>query len=66
MNKLPKSLCKYIRFEKARIHREVLNSKEQGRLIDELYKKLRKQDKNNEKLLVKKSEKGKVGLSDAK
>ncbi len=66
MNKLPKSLRKYIRFEKARIRREVLNSKEQERLIDELYKKLTKHNKNNEKLLLKKSQKRKVGLSDAK
>jgi len=62
--KLPKSLCKYIRFEKARIRREVFNSKEQKRLIDELYKSLVKQ--KNEELLIKKSEKREVGLPNAK
>ena len=35
--KLPKSLRKYIRKEKARIRREVLDIKEQERLIQELY-----------------------------
>lgn len=38
--KLPKSLRKYIRREKARIRREVFDTEEQERLIDELYKKL--------------------------
>jgi len=37
--KLPKSLRKYIRKEKARIRREVLDLKEQERLIQELYQK---------------------------
>ena len=36
---LPKSLRKYIRKEKARIRREVLDIKEQEGLINELYKK---------------------------
>jgi len=40
--KLPKSLRKYIRKEKARIRREVLDIKEQKRLIQELYKKFLK------------------------
>ena len=40
--KLPKSLRKYIRKEKARIRREVLDIKEQERLIQELYKKFLK------------------------
>ncbi|OGZ18401.1 MAG: hypothetical protein A2Z68_02625 [Candidatus Nealsonbacteria bacterium RBG_13_38_11] len=62
--KLPNSIRKNIRFKKARIHREVLNLKEQERLIDELYKSFAQQ--KNEELLVKKSEKGKVSLSDAK
>jgi len=37
--KLPKSIRKYIRQEKARIRREVLDSKKQTDLINELYKK---------------------------
>ncbi len=37
--KMPKSLRKYIRGEKARIRREVLDTKDQKELIDELYKK---------------------------
>jgi len=40
--KLPKSLRKYIRKEKARIRREVLDLKEQEQLISELYKKLKR------------------------
>lgn len=38
--KLSKSLRKYIRQEKARIHREVLDLKEQKKLINELYQKI--------------------------
>ena len=38
--RLPKSLRKYIRKEKARIRREVLEVKEQERLIQELYQKI--------------------------
>ena len=41
--KLPKSLRKYIRKEKARIRREVLDIKEQEELISELYQKFLKQ-----------------------
>lgn len=37
---LPKSLRKYIRREKARIRREVLDLKEQEKLIQELYQKI--------------------------
>lgn len=44
--KLSKGLRKFIRKEKARIRREVLDTKEQKRLIDELYKKFLKQDEN--------------------
>lgn len=43
--KLPKSLRKYIRKEKARIHRDVLDVKEQKKLIDELYQKISKSNK---------------------
>lgn len=38
--KLPKSLRKYIRKEKARIRRAVLDTKEQEGLIKELYQKI--------------------------
>jgi len=38
-SKLSKSIRKYIRREKARIRREVLDLKEEKKLIDELYKK---------------------------
>ncbi|OIP75434.1 MAG: hypothetical protein AUK06_01830 [Parcubacteria group bacterium CG2_30_36_18] len=37
---LPKSLRKYIRKEKARIRREVLDIKEQEKQIQELYQKI--------------------------
>jgi hypothetical protein len=37
--KMPKSVRKYIRKEKARIRREVLDTKDQKELIDKLYKK---------------------------
>jgi len=40
MKKLSKGIRKYIRKEKARIRREVLDIKEQKRLIKELYEKL--------------------------
>ena len=43
--KLPKSLRKFIRKEKARIRREVLNLKEQKKLINELYQKIFKWSK---------------------
>jgi hypothetical protein len=42
---LPKSLRKYIRKEKARIRREILDKKEQEKLISELYQKFFKQYK---------------------
>ncbi len=38
--RLPKSLRKFIRQEKARIRREVLDLAEQKKLIKELYEKL--------------------------
>jgi len=37
--KLPKSIRKHIRKEKARIRREVLDFKKQRELINQLYKK---------------------------
>ena len=36
-NNLPKSIKKFIRREKARIHREIFDIQEQKKLIDELY-----------------------------
>jgi hypothetical protein len=38
--KLPKSIRKYIRQEKARIHREVLNQEQQEKEIEKLFKNL--------------------------
>lgn len=38
--KLPKSIRKYIRKEKARIGREVLDLEERGRQVQELYKNI--------------------------
>ncbi|MBZ9578022.1 hypothetical protein KJA13_03210 [Patescibacteria group bacterium] len=43
--RMPKSLRKFIRKEKARIRREVLDMKEQEKLISELYQRLTKKDK---------------------
>ena len=43
--KLPKSLRKFIRKEKARIRREVLDLKEQEKLIGEVYQRFAKQNK---------------------
>ena len=41
--RLPRSIRKYLRKEKARIRREVLDLKEQDKLISELYQKILKQ-----------------------
>jgi len=38
--KLPKSLRKYVRREKARIRREVWDLKEQEKLIEQLYQEI--------------------------
>lgn len=62
MKKLPKSVRKHIRFEKARIRREVPDKEEQKKIFSELYKSFEK----NEKLLVKKGKKREAGLPDAK
>ncbi len=45
---MAKSIQKYIRQEKARIRREVLDLSEQKKLIDELYKKVIKSPKIKE------------------
>jgi len=42
--KLPKSIRKYVRKEKARIRREVLDLKEQEKLIQELYHPVRRSE----------------------
>ena len=44
---LPKSIRKYIRKEKARIRREVLDLAEQEKLIQELYQKFLNLTSNN-------------------
>ena len=46
--RLPKSIRKHIRKEKARIRREVLNLEERRKLIDELYRKFSKSKKESE------------------
>ncbi|MBI1984889.1 MAG: hypothetical protein HYS60_02130 [Candidatus Wildermuthbacteria bacterium] len=38
--KLPGSLRKFVRLEKARIRREILDSKDQKQLIEEMYQKI--------------------------
>lgn len=43
---MPKSLRKYIRSEKARIRREVLDLNKQKELINNLYPKTLKKDEN--------------------
>ena len=52
--RLPKSLRKFIRREKARIRREVLDLKEQERLIDEVYQKFLKTPIKSEKKIEQK------------
>ena len=48
--RLPKSIRKFIRREKARIRREVFNLKKQEELISELYQKIFKQYANSRNL----------------
>ncbi len=45
-SRLPKSVRKFIRKEKAKIRKEVLDKKEQERLIKELYQKFFKKERN--------------------
>ena len=47
--RLPKSLRKYIRTEKARIRRGILDLKEQEKQIQELYQKIFEKIKNKQK-----------------
>ncbi len=46
MKKLPKSLRKHIRREKARIRKELEGKEEQEKKIEELYKKIQKTKKD--------------------
>jgi len=46
--RLPKSTRKFIRLEKARIRREILDLKEQEKQIQQLYQKIKKKNKDNE------------------
>ena len=50
MKKMPKSIRKHIRKEKARIRREVLDLKKQNELIQKLYQDLIKKDENKRDL----------------
>ncbi len=50
MKKMPKSLRKHIRREKARIRRENFGFKKQEELISELYQKILKKDENKRNL----------------
>lgn len=45
VKKLPRSVRKFIRREKARIRREVLDVQEQEKLIGELYQRFLKENK---------------------
>ena len=47
---MPKSIRKFIRQEKARIRREVLDIKKQKELINEIYQKFLKKDENKRNL----------------
>jgi len=47
MKRMAKSVRKFIRREKARIRRQVFDVKKQEELIEELYKKLKNDNKGN-------------------
>jgi len=51
--RLSKSVRKFIRQEKARIRREVLNFEEQEKLIKELYERFLKQKPTSSKTITK-------------
>ena len=55
--KLPKSVRKYIRKEKARIRREVLELNEQEKLINQLYERFLKKPQINGKTIKKEKSK---------
>jgi len=50
--KLPKSIRKFIRKEKAKIRKEILDLKEQERLIKNLYKKILKNYENKRNIQI--------------
>jgi len=50
VKKLPKSIRKYVRKEKARIRREVFDLGKEKKLINELYQKILKQYENKRNL----------------
>lgn len=60
IRKLSGSLRKYIRKEKSRIHREILDIKEEKRLIQELLGKYYHKTQKDQKRIDKKTEKGKI------
>lgn len=73
--RMPKSVRKFIRKEKARIRREILDIKEQEGLISELYQKLQrkpvpaassKKDIKNKQPVVPSSKEAKVGANQKK
>lgn len=50
MKKMPAGIRKHIRFEKARIRREVFDIKQQEKMIAELIKKFAKKDEGSRNL----------------
>ena len=48
--RLPKSIRRHLRAEKARIRQEVLDLKKQEKLINELYEKFNKEDNKLSKI----------------
>mgnify|MGYP001568511091 FL=1 len=79
--KLPNSTRKFIRLEKARIRRDVLDSKKQNEMIKEIYNKLfnkqpgqenvkkpeaKKKEKPNQKSKIQKSKKEKSKIEKTK
>jgi endonuclease V-like protein UPF0215 family len=53
--RLPKSIRKFIRLQKARVRREVLDLEEQERLIKELYERFLKVPAKEKRKVVQKS-----------
>lgn len=79
--KLPNSTRKFIRLEKARIRRDILDSKKQDEMIKEIYNKLlgkqpsqenikkpevKKKEKPNQKSKIQKSKKEKTKIEKTK
>ncbi len=66
-SKLPKSIRKFIRKEKEKIRKSILDKKEQERLIQELYQKyLSVYNNRNEKIFNETGKKREVVFSNAK